>query len=56
LEGSFGLSQEGYSVTPLQGFSNTVEHIGQDMKGSDAVEVIFSMRGVFSDWVGLDMG
>jgi len=56
LERSFRLSQEGYSVTSLQGFSNTIDHIGWDMEGFDVTCVIFGMRGVFSDRVGLDMG
>ena len=56
LQGNFGLSQEGYSVTSLQGFSNTIKCIGRDMEGSDPTEVIFGMCSVFSDGVGLGMG
>jgi len=56
LKGGFRLSQKGYSFTSLQGFSNTVKCIGRDVEGSDATDVVFSMRGVFSDGVGLDTG
>jgi len=50
------LSQEGYPVTSLQGFLNTIDHIRWDVEGFDATDVIFGVGGVFSDGVGLDAG
>jgi len=56
LERGFGLSQEGYPVTSLQGFFDTVNRIGWDVIVSNAMDVIFGMRCVFGDRVGLDAG
>jgi len=55
LERGFGLSQEGYPITSLQGFSNTVDRIGWDVEGFNATHTIFGAGGVFCDRVGLDM-
>jgi len=56
LKRDFGLSQEGYPITLLQGFSNTIDRIGWDVKGPNATDVIFGVGGVFIDRVGVDVG